>query len=103
MITMTDVTQALLSAGECQATERASGFRVRAVNAHTVIVRWHTPDDNPNAGAGLRFLEEYACLLRDVGIPALVTTDANGPHVLCSLGRVLSQRIAKQTSLRDAS
>ena len=39
MITMTDVTQVLLSAGKCQATECASGFRVRAVNSHTMIVR----------------------------------------------------------------
>ena len=82
MSTIGVVTGALLRAGERRATERAGGFQVEAPAARVIFVRWRAPRHQPNSAAGLAFVEEYARLLRDVGVSALVSTDGGDPRVL---------------------
>jgi hypothetical protein len=88
MPTIGAVTQALLRAGERRASRRTGGFRATGSGSGTVVVRWHAPE----RGGGLAFLEEYAALLRDAGICAVVATDGPEPRVLCLPGRVIGQR-----------
>ena len=82
MSTVGAVTSVLLRAGERRATERAGGFQVEAPDARVVLVRWRAPRHQPHSAAGLAFVEEYARLLRDVGVSALVITDGGDPRVL---------------------
>ena len=103
MPTARAVTDALLLAGERRATRRAGGFRVDAPRGGAVIVRWCAPERERDSCAGLRFLEEYARLLRDAGICALVTTDGAEPRVLCSPGPVIGRRPLGRATMRRAS
>jgi len=82
MLTVGVVVRALVRAGELQATRRAGGFWVEAPDARTIVVRWYAPKHQPDSAAGLAFLEEYAHLLRNIGVAALITTDRADPRVL---------------------
>ena len=103
MPTVRAVTGALLLAGERQATRLAGGFRVEAPRAGAVTVRWCAPERERDSWAGLGFLEEYARLLRDAGICALVTTDGAEPWVLCSPGPLIGRRPSGRTTMRRVS
>jgi hypothetical protein len=103
MPTVRAVTHALLLAGERRATGPTGGFHVDAPHAGVVTVRWCAPEREHDSYAGLGFLEEYARLLRDAGICALVTTDGAEPRVLCSSGPVLGRRDHGRATMRQAS
>ena len=102
MLAAQTVTDTLLRAGGRPATGTAGGFRVEAPRHGSVIVRWHAPEGERNSSAGLGFIEEYARLLRDAGICAIVTTDGAGPRVLCSSGPVIGRRPGGRAAARQA-
>ena len=91
MSTVGVVTGALLRAGERRAPERAGGFQVEAPDARIVLVRWRAPRHQRHSAAGLAFVEEYARLLRDVGVSALVITDGGDPRVLVQPDRSMGR------------
>jgi hypothetical protein len=103
VLTVRTVTDALLLAGERRATGPAGGFHVEAPRDGVASVRWCAPERERDSSAGLGFLEEYARLLRDAEICALVTTDGPEPRVLCSPGPVLGRRPRSRGTMRQAS
>ena len=92
MATVGMVREALLRAGERSATRGAGGFDIQGLRHGVVAVRWRPPHGEPASDGGLALLEDYARLLRDAGICALVTTAGEQPRVLCSPGPVPDRR-----------
>jgi hypothetical protein len=103
MATVDSVTRVLLRFGEHQATQEAGGFQVQGLKGGIVAIRWRPPDRTRDSDAGLAFLEEYARLLRDAGIDALVTTEAGDPRVLCSFGSRTGRQVPRRDLVQDAS
>ena len=102
MPTVKAVRAVLLHVGEQPATQRAGGFDARDLGGEFIAVRWHPPPDGRTSDAGLAFLEEYARLLRDAGIRALITTEDGDPRVVCSPGPVPGRRRGPGDSARRA-
>jgi hypothetical protein len=84
MASVAVVERVLSEAGEWRATPQQGGFYVRALSTDAVVVRWRPPAHDPDNGCAISYVEGYAQLLRQAGIPATFILDPRGPRVVCA-------------------
>lgn len=90
MASIAVVEQALIESGEWKASAQQSGFSIRALSTDAVVVRWRPADGDQDTGPAIAFVESYARLLRQAGIPATLILDARGPRVVCTPNNLAS-------------